>query len=661
MDSEFIPKMLRWSYPTLLIGLLAVYSISENLLTSTSAFAYAQLPVQIHDTDRTVEHEEDPCIPSGDETDIQSALYGVGSEAVLCPDAVFELGETVYFTADSQSIYTEGLPTDDTRALLRVVGDRVATAVSAEGNDYVSLRNVIIDGNRPQLGLAEGALINFGRGILGRDAEGHVVEWVRAYEPRGWTVLYIGGPCTGALARYNELGPAGRAEYIIADGISLDCANSVVENNTIVDVTDGGIVIFQSPGALVANNTIRAETRIMFYGISMEDYYPLEGDFTGTVVTGNTIDAAGAMIREGIGMGPFVGCANPETDTVRSRGAVVTGNTLMGDHMGYGFVIGGVEDWTVTGNVDLSTHLTPEREGECHGIVVDPPAGFQYDPQTSSGTFQPEFEAAVMTVTSEMWPLYTVVSESCVSDLIGESLLDSIRAGLRGPVWSALESAPNGERIGQCVSIYEPPDVSDLSGNVGVELLPCEPFCAELRLYNLSDETADLRRAEFLLEGFPIQAIGLPDSIGPWEEAHCIINDFVAEGFQVISWFGFRPDGGFWGFDYPFEPTTVTPGETESSIPKSFHLSQNYPNPFNPSTTIEYTIPEGDAVTVQLNIYDLRGRLIRTFIEKNREPGRHMVHWDGQDDRGAKVDSGLYLYRIEAADFTSVRKMTIVR
>ena len=66
-------------------------------------------------------------------------------------------------------------------------------------------------------------------------------------------------------------------------------------------------------------------------------------------------------------------------------------------------------------------------------------------------------------------------------------------------------------------------------------------------------------------------------------------------------------------------------------------------------------------MTVQLNIYDLRGRLIRTFIEKNREPGRHMVHWDGQDDRGAKVDSGLYLYRIEAADFTSVRKMTIVR
>ncbi|MFQ5596294.1 MAG: hypothetical protein ACE5HA_19295, partial [Anaerolineae bacterium] len=75
------------------------------------------------------------CIPSGDHSSIQNALTDVGSMAVLCPNAVFELGDTVYFTADDQQIYTQGLPTDDSRALLRVVGDGVATAVSAEGND----------------------------------------------------------------------------------------------------------------------------------------------------------------------------------------------------------------------------------------------------------------------------------------------------------------------------------------------------------------------------------------------------------------------------------------------------------------------------------------------------------------------------------------------
>ena len=81
---------------------------------------------------------------------------------------MFRLGEAVFFTDDNQVIYTQGFPRDDSWALLRVVGKSLAVAVSAEGNDFVSLRNVIIDGNHPQLGLAEGALINFGRAVEGR-------------------------------------------------------------------------------------------------------------------------------------------------------------------------------------------------------------------------------------------------------------------------------------------------------------------------------------------------------------------------------------------------------------------------------------------------------------------------------------------------------------
>ncbi len=496
----------------------------------------------------------EPCIPSGDHTSIQNALISPGSKAVLCPSAVFELSDTVVFTHDNQEIYTQGFPRGDSRALLRVVGKGLATAVSAESGDYVALRNVIIDGNRPQLGFAEGALINFGRGVEGRDAEGHVVEWVKAYEPRGWAIIYLGGPCRGAVARNNEIGPAGRAEFLLADGISLECHNAVVENNTIIDATDGGIVIFQSPGALIANNTIRAETRIMIYGISMEDYLPLEGDFTGTRVTGNVIDAAGAMIRRGIGMGPHVGCIPDGEAILRSRGAVVTGNTLMGDHMAYGFVVGGVEDWTVTGNIDLSTHLTPEVVADCFGNVVDPPAGFQLNLVTSSGTFQAEFETAVLGFSTDMWPIQFVVSESCLLDLMGAEAFADIKAGNRGELGLALEAAPNGERIGQCFSIYTPPDFSDFPDEVGLEVLPCAPLCAELMISNLSEtDTADLRRAEFLLDDFLVACIGLPTSLGPGEEVHCTIEDFVLPGLHVLNWYGFPAGGGNWFFTYPFE------------------------------------------------------------------------------------------------------------
>ncbi len=494
------------------------------------------------------------CIPSGDNTSIQNALTGPGSKAVLCPNAVFELSDAVHFTHDNQEIYTQGSPRDDSRALLRVVGKGLATAVSAESSDYVVLRNVIIDGNRPQLGFAEGALINFGRGVEGRDAEGHLVEWVKAYEPRGWTIIYLGGPCRGAVARNNEVGPAGRAEFLVADGISLECHDAVVENNTIIDATDGGIVIFQSPGALIANNTIRAETRIMIYGISMEDYWPLEGDFTGTRVTGNIIDAAGAMIRSGIGMGPHADCVPDGEANLRSRGAIVTGNTLMGDYMAYGFVIGGVEDWTVTGNVDLSTHLTPVLVADCFGNVVDAPTGFQFDPRTSSGTFQAEFEAAVLGGTKDMWPFQAVITESCIRDLIGAEALAEIKAGNRGDLGEALEVAPNGERLDQCFNIYTPPDFPDFAGNVGLEVRPCAPLCAELKLINESKtDTADLRGAEFLLDDILVTCQGLPASLDPGEVVLCTIEDFVIPGLHVLNWYGFPAGGGNWFFTYPFD------------------------------------------------------------------------------------------------------------
>ena len=543
-----------------ILSLLVLFAVllagcGQPIATTTSPLVTStQQPTQPPASVEVEQPTDEPCIPSGDHASIQNALTSPRSKAVLCPNAVFELEDMVFFTGDNQEIYTQGYPTDDSRALLRVVGKDQATAVNGAHYNHVALRNVIIDGNRPQLGIADGALIDFGRGVEDVNVEGQIVEWVKAYEPRGWTVLYFAGPCRRAEARNNELGPAGHALFIIADGISLECPESIVENNTIVDATDGGIVIFQSPGSLVANNTIRAESRIMFYGISMEDYWPLEGNFEGTRVTGNVIDAAGAMIREGIGMGPFVGCADPQEATVRSRGAIVTGNTLMGDHMVYGFVVGGVEDWTVTGNVDLSTHLAPEMEGDCFGNVVDPPAGFQFNPLTSSGVFQEEFEEAVLGGSIDLFPLQALASETCMRDLIGAEVFDDIKAGNRGELWPALEAAPNGERIGQCISVYEPPEFSDLPGNVGFDLHHCEPFCIDLRVFNLSEtDTANMERAEFILDDFLVPCLGLPTSLGPWEEVHCTIEDFVTPGFHVLTWYGFPAGGGKWVFNYPFE------------------------------------------------------------------------------------------------------------
>jgi len=494
-----------------------------------------------------------PCIESGDHTAIQSALTVVGSEAVLCPDAVFELGATVEITAADQKIYTQGHPTDDSRALLIVASSEIATALRAGNHDGAQLHNVIVDGNQAELGTGPtGALIDWGGG-----SSGHVVEWVKGYEPRGWTVLYLGEGdghrCTNATARYNELGPAGDHVFGMADGISLACRNSIVEHNTIVDATDGGIVIFQAPGSLVADNNIIARDRIAYYGISMEDYGPFDGDFSGTRVIDNVINAEGAMIRRGLAMGPGLGCAPPEEPSPISRGAVVTGNTLMGTHMGYGFLLGGVADWTATGNIDLSTHLVPPRQTDCFGESVDPPSGFQMNATNSSGTFQGEFEAVRLGFTTDWWPNQAVASVGCLSDLLGEEFVDDIRSGRAGEVWPAIEAAENSEFVVDCMAVYEAPGGEDAPGMIQLLVAPCEPYCGIVEMINASDDPVDMGNAEFIVQNFLVECKGLPDSIGPWQSAQCTIEDFVADGFQTLWFYGFPPGGNHWGFEYPFE------------------------------------------------------------------------------------------------------------
>jgi len=99
----------------------------------------------------------------------------------------------------------------------------------------------------------------------------------------------------------------------------------------------------------------------------------------------------------------------------------------------------------------------------------------------------------------------------------------------------------------------------------------------------------------------------------------------------------------------------------EPSLPKSFSLAQNAPNPFNPSTTIKYDIPEGNPVQVSLLIYNLRGQLVKALVDETREPGSYSVFWDGTDETGRRVSSGVYLYRMKAGEFTQTRKMVILK
>lgn len=97
-----------------------------------------------------------------------------------------------------------------------------------------------------------------------------------------------------------------------------------------------------------------------------------------------------------------------------------------------------------------------------------------------------------------------------------------------------------------------------------------------------------------------------------------------------------------------------------NAIPKKYALNQNYPNPFNPETKIGFALPKSGSVT--LTVYNVLGQKVKTlFKNQNFAAGNHSVKWNGTDDIGNKVASGIYFYKIEAGKYVSVKKMVLMK
>ena len=94
-------------------------------------------------------------------------------------------------------------------------------------------------------------------------------------------------------------------------------------------------------------------------------------------------------------------------------------------------------------------------------------------------------------------------------------------------------------------------------------------------------------------------------------------------------------------------------------IPVEFALRQNYPNPFNPITTLRYDLPENSLVNI--TIYDMLGRQVKTLINQTQDAGYKSVIWDATNDYGKPVTAGVYIYQIQAVGFIQTKKMVLLK
>ncbi|MDW7681264.1 MAG: FlgD immunoglobulin-like domain containing protein, partial [bacterium] len=111
--------------------------------------------------------------------------------------------------------------------------------------------------------------------------------------------------------------------------------------------------------------------------------------------------------------------------------------------------------------------------------------------------------------------------------------------------------------------------------------------------------------------------------------------------------------------DWAVNATTFIENEKSTKLPEGYHLFQNYPNPFNPTTTISYALPE--AAHVQIQVFDLNGRMVRTLADTEQQTGIHLITWDARDKAGNEVANGMYICRMIAGGVILHQKLILAK
>ncbi|NIQ80660.1 MAG: T9SS type A sorting domain-containing protein, partial [Anaerolineae bacterium] len=137
--------------------------------------------------------------------------------------------------------------------------------------------------------------------------------------------------------------------------------------------------------------------------------------------------------------------------------------------------------------------------------------------------------------------------------------------------------------------------------------------------------------------------------------------DRLASQGRISSWSAakltFLADEFMQSFGVPLaKDEAMGEGQTR---PWGFQLHQNYPNPFNPDTRISYSLPADS--DVRLTVFNVLGQEVKVLVQGYKTSGSHSVTWDGRNEDGENVSSGIYFYKLEAGEFAQTKKMSLMK
>ena len=156
-------------------------------------------------------------------------------------------------------------------------------------------------------------------------------------------------------------------------------------------------------------------------------------------------------------------------------------------------------------------------------------------------------------------------------------------------------------------------------------------------------------------------AIGDLDNDGDYEliigtAVNLKVLDILDIGGDQYSWKAYRGNSHRDGY---YDVSLSYLAMDKNMTPTEFSLGNNYPNPFNPVTNITYGLPED--MRVMITVYDIKGRVVKTLVDSRQSAGHNSIFWNGTNDFGAPVSTGLYFYRIQSSNFSQTKKMIFLK